>query len=553
MNHINLFFSLSSPSTITYRQFLSDQNKTVNEFLSSFPSEFSYDTCWCFSPHKEVTDIKLCKECKMWMCDECFRAHNEKEKTTHEGCSYVLNLNCRVHDKKVECYCSECKEHLCKKCTTMHNGHYIKKYEQQSKTGMKINDELIKAKKKVNEHYLTIKNEMIDILNDYIKDIEEAYDNNKKINDDLMKYTNFLLINYIRSPNNYYNYTNLIHNCNFNLKEQESYVSHYNYKNFQNNIDDLVEFFNNDYILKISFPMRYIKTNYITSSDKINFFLPLPNNEAALVTDREIKIAHSVTSSGAYSIDTENQRQINTLCEINGKILSCGEDLPIFIYQKIDSCWRYTGTMLGHRHTVRKAISLTHNRIASCSGDCTIIIWNGNIPYNIIHKFEINGYRNSAENLLQLSNGLMVAVNGNNMLTFYDVDQYKIVGELEHCGIEVSNGNQSMIEANGKIVITGKENVAIVNYMTYQVETVMKTNEYEMTAALLTKENVLVFGNNEGTIYYYDRKTIKMKRRKPEAHEASIIFIGYINEDVIASCDKDGVIKFYTGSLKEVD
>ena len=62
-----------------------------------------------------------------------------------------------------------------------------------------------------------------------------------------------------------------------------------------------------------------------------------------------------------------------------------------------------------------------------------------------------------------------------------------------------------------------------------------------------------MFGNNEGTIYYYDRKTIKMKRRKPEAHEASIIFIGYINEDVIASCDKDGVIKFYTGSLKEVD
>ena len=117
----------------------------------------------------------------------------------------------------------------------------------------------------------------------------------------------------------------------------------------------------------------------------------------------------------------------------------------------------------------------------------------------------------------------------------------------------MSNGNESMIEANGKIVITGKENVAIVNYMTYQVETVMKTNEYEMTAALLTKENVLVFGNNEGTIYYYDRKTIKMKRRKPEAHDASIIFIGYINEDVIASCDKDGVIKFYTGSLKEVD
>ena len=83
----------------------------------------------------------------------------------------------------------------------------------------------------------------------------------------------------------------------------------------------------------------------------------------------------------------ESEDLIHSFCQLDdGKIVSSASDYNLNVWTISDTSYQcvHTFERVHSQYLVTKVIKLTNNRFASCAGDKTVQIWQGNEPYECL-------------------------------------------------------------------------------------------------------------------------------------------------------------------------
>ena len=186
-----------------------------------------------------------------------------------------------------------------------------------------------------------------------------------------------------------------------------------------------------------------------------------------------------------------------------------------------------------------KVISLSNNRIASCSFDTTIKIWNSNHPYNLIKT--LNGHTDYVTSIIQLKDK-DILISGSwddddtlrkwNLLT-YQCD--KIINNVKCCF------RNSLLEIdNNRIIVGGCKVITIVNISNDIIEHQIKNDElyYAWSFVQLRDGNILC-GDANGFIYLCDIKLNTLSFREKKIHNGDVRCLLNINKYQFISCSDE--------------
>ena len=117
--------------------------------------------------------IKYCKDCEMWLCDECLKIHcifNNNHFLLDK--EVPMKNKCKIHNNYTEYYCLKCKEEICSWCISKngnHSEHKSLKFEKflnlaneiKFKLKYKTYDECLLNLEKIKEKNNSYKNKKI--------------------------------------------------------------------------------------------------------------------------------------------------------------------------------------------------------------------------------------------------------------------------------------------------------------------------------------------------------------------------------------------------------
>ena len=157
-----------------------------------------------------IPSSKFCKTCNLFLCDDCFKKHNDIFENHNYAELYQLRANCcNIHNEKFTHYCHIDEQYICYQCNPEHKTHYIEKYEVVEKEKIAFiktfekfisNSEKIKNDKfkKLNEHMIWLKdfskddNESKEELNNTLNKLFEIFSNDLKIEINLVLFAKIL-------------------------------------------------------------------------------------------------------------------------------------------------------------------------------------------------------------------------------------------------------------------------------------------------------------------------------------------------------------------------
>ena len=153
--------------------------------------------------------IKYCKECELWLCNECINIHsvfNNNHNLLDKEIS--LKVKCKSHkDEFSQYYCLQCKEEVCSFCITKggkHDEHKIIKLEKFINLAEEIKSKLkYKTFDECSENLDIIKEKKNSEKNGKIKDFKEKINN-------LINRVKIARDNYIKEINDKMNYLNQV-------------------------------------------------------------------------------------------------------------------------------------------------------------------------------------------------------------------------------------------------------------------------------------------------------------------------------------------------------
>ena len=355
--------------------------------------------------------IKYCKDCELWLCDECLTIHevfNKSHTLSEKG--VPLRFKCKLHNNEfTQFYCLQCNEEICPFCLTKigkHSEHRTIKFEKLEKLGEEIINKLkyknyedcVKnldniREKNINEKNKQIENFQIQIQNliEKIKSIEDNYI--KQINEKI-EYLNHV-IDVMKESYKYF-YLML-------SKEKKEYkdltflreiAEINNIKSFYSNYDDiskaykLIDKFGLDNKLYYTYGIKMDTTPFQFSAkfEKV-FYKKFKMNKSNEENKKEIRIKSKYNLQNMNYPEIKYDKNINTkegniysICKTNKDeiAVACGNDIYIIsdlssdIYKSID---KYP-CLKSHTKNIICMTVLPENKLASAGEDTFIKIWN---------------------------------------------------------------------------------------------------------------------------------------------------------------------------------
>ena len=85
---------------------------------------------YCNMKHEDkIFSIIYCRTCNLFLCEECFNQHKNKNENHEYIELYKLKINfCYFHNEKLSYYCFDCNEEICEKC--INDEHKVHKTEK---------------------------------------------------------------------------------------------------------------------------------------------------------------------------------------------------------------------------------------------------------------------------------------------------------------------------------------------------------------------------------------------------------------------------------------
>ena len=264
--------------------------------------------------------------------------------------------------------------------------------------------------------------------------------------------------------------------------------------------------------------------------------------------DKTIKVFSLQTFECELNILAHSKSVTSISILDNGYLVSSSEDKTIKIWEINQKNFRLVQTITSHTFWVYKVIQLTGSRMASCSQDETIKIFNSEIPYN--HIVSLNGHTNDIYSLIELKNRkYIVSGSEDKTIRFWNNKTYK-------CDFLVRNVyccfRNSMIEIDkSRILVGGNNEYFIINALTFQLECQIEFDNEEsnsigyVNAFIEIDGGSLLFGCENGLIHVdvLEGKIIQLKK---DAHKEDIRDLVMLSDGKFASCSDDETIKIWS-------
>ena len=528
-------------------------NNNLNFLKISFKSNIKY---FCSDCGKNPFEIKnlilfLCKNCKIFLCNECLLNHPK----TH---SSINLLNIDDFNEKIDDF-NEISE-----------------------------NDLILINNKINEYKNFILNFIKIILNfefnqnyyEFINDsIKEIFFIEKNLNFYLIsKQNNFFNLYLIKTIKNLISFEFLKIDLNLDKNTIINFLNEYfNEKtssekkiikntiknssfNNNNNNNEIIKINEKNFLIKNIYCFKRFKSheNYVTS------LIIIKNYLISSSTDTKIKVFNLTNLNFLFDIN-EHYYGINHLNIINEEkfiFLSSGTDSLmklIKIYEENinnnnnNKKYEIIQILKGHFSSVNKSILLSNNKIASCSWDKNVIIWN---------NINNNNYFYQIETILFSSNEVIDSI--------CECDNYQLITycfilqTLQFWNFNNMNLNKKMfnVKLNSKndiyvkikvniIAICGyfNEGIYIINTNTYTILNKIKINNGIALTCIKKLNNFLFIGDDEGKIIQLEINDLleikKISEKKNIIDKGKIFCILLYKNEFIITCGEEKIIKLW--------
>ena len=197
-----------------------------------------------------------------------------------------------------------------------------------------------------------------------------------------------------------------------------------------------------------------------------------------------------------------------------------------------------------HSDYIWKVIPLRNNRIASCSRDNTIKIWNSNHPYNLIKT--LNGHSKDVTSIIQLKDK-DILISG----SYYDNTLRKWNLLTYQCDEIINNVdcyyNNSLLEIdNNRIIVGGGRVITIVNISNDIIEHQIENDKLDYVWSLIQlRDGNILCGCKNGFICLYDIKLNTLSFREKKINNVSVYCLLNINTNQFISSSCFGEIKVW--------
>ena len=354
--------------------------------------------------------VKYCKDCELWLCNECITIHevfNKSHSLSEKG--VPLKLKCKMHNNEfTQFYCLQCNEEVCPFCLTKtgkHSEHKTIKFEKLEKLGEEILSRLkfknyeeclknlenireknIKEKnKKIEDFQIQIQNliEKIKIMEEnYIKQINEKIEYFNYVIDVMKESYKYFYIMLTKEKKEYkdLNFLQEIQEIN-NIKS--SYLNYDDITNAYKFIDK----FGLDNKLYFTYNIK-VDSTPIEYSDKFKkiFYKKFKVNKSNEENKKEIRIKSKYNFQTMNYPEIKYDKNINTkngniysICTTNKDeiAVACGNEIYIIsnlssdTYSSID---KYP-CLKSHTKNITCMVLLPETKLASSAEDRYIKIW----------------------------------------------------------------------------------------------------------------------------------------------------------------------------------
>ena len=203
---------------------------------------------------------------------------------------------------------------------------------------------------------------------------------------------------------------------------------------------------------------------------------------------------------------------ISSLSQVKGdKLLSGSKDTKVKLWGITSKEITQLAEFIGHTNYVKKVITLTQSRFASCSYDKTIHIWQGKTPYNklsvLIDDIEISS-------VIQLNNdsNVLVSPGPKKTLSVWNMKNLKKENVIKNVWTGFQNG---LIELqNGLLAVSSEECISIVDINKYAVIKHINNEEVvirdkKVSSICLCDENTFAFVHS-GWLCVIDCETLEV-------------------------------------------
>ena len=226
----------------------------------------------------------------------------------------------------------------------------------------------------------------------------------------------------------------------------------------------------------------------------------------------------------------------------NGCLVSSSHDRLIKIWKVSFDAFECVKTIEAHDKAILKTIQLSNNRMASCSNDKKIKIFQSDSPYKELKIIE--GHNSGVCSILELSNKKFIISCGfDKTVRFWDNNTYTCIKIINN--ISCLNNN-SFIEINFFRILVGETNgtISIISTETFQIENrfFLKENINTVLSLLYLGGGITIAGDLSGNLIQLDINECKVICYKEKAHEKGIYDLLLIDKKIF-SCSNSGCIK----------
>ena len=265
---------------------------------------------------------------------------------------------------------------------------------------------------------------------------------------------------------------------------------------------------------------------------EINSFIKLADNRIAVCSkDKTVKIFNP---SNNYDCD----KIINTKDEVLS-IFELEDDTLVFGTKQDSLIIGAFRIINAHLHWVTKVIPISNNRIASCSYEKTIKIWNSSPPYNNKPLKELQGHDVNVSDILFLKEkDLLISGAIDGLLIIWNMTTYDSVSIIK--GVKCNVLGSIYPIDNKKLLCCDSLRFYIVNYDKCKIENYVEDSHLGglYTGLKLRDNNTIIIGCTFGNFCLYDMTTKKHKMIKKSGDFYFNKIVSIDNETFITSSDK---------------
>jgi len=251
----------------------------------------------------------------------------------------------------------------------------------------------------------------------------------------------------------------------------------------------------------------------------------------------------------------EHSNYVRSFTELeNGKIITCSKDKTMKIIQLIgENDYQIEQTLKDHNDSVYKIIEIIKNKLISISWDKTMKIWelNNENKFECIKTIKFQK-SNSNCNILKLNQDEFVTSSCEDKnLKFWNSENFTIITKIKN--IETAWTLKNLCLINEDILCVGCENlkgfyiIKISNHKIIKIilgiKTVFSINKCFDGLFLCSIEDA----NNVNCLvkYNFNGEKFKVSSIKKYAHEEEIYSCVQLNNGIVVSGGKDGLIKLW--------